>query len=306
MKIAFLAIFVLLCSMSVFPQTVTGQDAKLLKKWEFIAIPTGTTEIEGKKHSFDAFYMLEAEVSNDLYNQFLADLKAAGNEKALQIATVEDERWKAFSTNFNKRDTLNYSKRADYANYPVCNISYEAAQLFCKWLTDKLNHPDWTVSLPTRNEWIYAASGHTEHTYNIYPWSTPYLTNMKGQVLCNYLHISDGSISNAKSHYTEAKLAATNTRLQIMPDSCDAEWQLLGLSDLAGFPLPAQSFYKYGFGLYNMSGNVAEMVEEEGIAVGGSWNDPGYDVRITSFRKYMAPSPMVGFRPVLKILIGQK
>lgn len=38
-------------------------------------------------------------------------------------------------------------------------------------------------------------------------------------------------------------------------------------------PMPAKSFQPNAYGLYNMSGNVAEWVREEGKAKGGSWID---------------------------------
>lgn len=47
-----------------------------------------------------------------------------------------------------------------------------------------------------------------------------------------------------------------------------------------------------------MSGNVAEMVEEKGIALGGSYADPSYDVRIQSEQQYTAPSQKIGFRVI--------
>lgn len=62
---------------------------------------------------------------------------------------------------------------------------------------------------------------------------------------------------------------------------------------------PSQSFYPNDWGLYNMSGNVAEMISEKGIAMGGSWHDTGYDVRTESAQSYTDASPLIGFRPVL-------
>ncbi len=47
-----------------------------------------------------------------------------------------------------------------------------------------------------------------------------------------------------------------------------------------------------------MCGNVAEMIDSNGIAMGGSWNSTGYDVQVTSEFIYDAPNPFVGFRPV--------
>ena len=51
-----------------------------------------------------------------------------------------------------------------------------------------------------------------------------------------------------------------------------------------------------------MCGNVAEMISEKGIALGGSWKDTGYDVRIESTANYTEPSPTVGFRPMMTFI----
>ena len=55
------------------------------------------------------------------------------------------------------------------------------------------------------------------------------------------------------------------------------------------------------YGIHNMSGNVAEMISEKWIAKGGSYNSPGYDVRIQSKMNYTEASPEVGFRVFMKI-----
>ena len=62
--------------------------------------------------------------------------------------------------------------------------------------------------------------------------------------------------------------------------------------------VPVKTFYRNAYGLYNMCGNIAEMVDECGIAIGGSWYDSGYDIRIDSQKHYDGPSPMVGFRVI--------
>jgi formylglycine-generating enzyme required for sulfatase activity len=63
-------------------------------------------------------------------------------------------------------------------------------------------------------------------------------------------------------------------------------------------PDRAKSHYPNNYGLYNMSGNVAEMVYERGVAYGGSYLDPGYDIRIDSEKPYDGPSPLIGFRVI--------
>jgi hypothetical protein len=55
-----------------------------------------------------------------------------------------------------------------------------------------------------------------------------------------------------------------------------------------------------------MSGNVAELLQEPGIAAGGGWNSTGYDIRIESTMKFDGPSPTVGFRPMFTFLMKQE
>jgi len=69
----------------------------------------------------------------------------------------------------------------------------------------------------------------------------------------------------------------------------------------SSFP-PSMHFYPNSFGLYNMCGNVAEMIEENGIAKGGSFQDPAYQVRISSEKSYTKPQADIGFRVVIKVL----
>ena len=57
-------------------------------------------------------------------------------------------------------------------------------------------------------------------------------------------------------------------------------------------------------GTYNMNGNVAEMIEEKGIALGGSWNCLGYDIRNTAILEYDGPKPFVGFRIIMTVDTG--
>lgn len=62
---------------------------------------------------------------------------------------------------------------------------------------------------------------------------------------------------------------------------------------------PVKFYDKNAFGLYNVCGNVAEMIDVEGIAMGGGWEDTGYNVRVESEIKFEKSSKNIGFRPVM-------
>jgi hypothetical protein len=55
-----------------------------------------------------------------------------------------------------------------------------------------------------------------------------------------------------------------------------------------------------------MSGNVAEMVIEKGLAKGGGFRDPGYDIRIASKKTYSSSSDDIGFRIVMDVVDKRK
>ena len=42
------------------------------------------------------------------------------------------------------------------------------------------------------------------------------------------------------------------------------------------------------------------------MAVGGSWLDPGYDIRIYSIKNYTQPSPQIGFRVIARKVKTEK
>jgi len=71
---------------------------------------------------------------------------------------------------------------------------------------------------------------------------------------------------------------------------------------VAQITTPVNSYKPNEFGLYNVCGNVAEMIMEEGIAVGGSWRCPGWDVRVVSSFSYKKAYIDIGFRPVVSFV----
>lgn len=246
---------------------------------DFVEIPIGKAMIGQTEFHVEEFYISKYEITNQQYQKFLNSIE---EDETLTKAKIKSENWQKI----NALDKIveKYHDYPGFSEFPVVNISYEGAKSYCQWLTKKINDEEasrYTVEirLPTREEWIRAARGETNQ---IYAWHPPYLANEKGRYLCNFKKLGVEAI-----HYN--------------PDKKD--YEIIKLYDGPDFTLTTKvgEYDANKFGVYDMCGNAAEMIDEEGIAVGGSYNSPGYDVRVESEEKYHDASPLVGFRPVLII-----
>ena len=66
-------------------------------------------------------------------------------------------------------------------------------------------------------------------------------------------------------------------------------------------PVPVKTFQPNDWGLFDMIGNVSEMVSDTNIVRGGSWNNTGDEIQISTCEKFSV-SPMVGFRLVISYI----
>jgi len=234
----------------------------------------------------DAFYISKYEVSNKQYREFLDSLMKNNEIDKLKIAQIDSIQWNKLYP--SEPLINNYHRHPAYNEYPVVNISYEGAIMYCEWLTAKYNtinkdkSIEYKFALPTKQQWIRAARGNTE---NVYAWEGYHI--MKKYCLCNFYKAGSENI-----HYNYFKKKVEINRSYIIDKNNTEE-------DLTA---PVKSYWPNMFGVYNMCGNAAEMILEKGIAIGGSYNDLGYDVRVESIQSYQGATPFIGFRPVMIVI----
>lgn len=272
----------------------------------FVFIPTGTFKTSSEtSYSIHAFFAASHEVTNGEYLLFISDLIQENKLEELKIALPDTAAWDRIG-GYLAPYTEYYFRHPAYADYPVVNISEKGAELYCVWLGKKLsdiyaNESFLAMRLPTYHEWMYAASGGLQNA--IYSWGSPYTRNADGDIQGNFAVLGDESITYSDSTYHI--VAGANT------------FGIAGnLSDYADVTAPSISYKPNGFGLYNMSGNVSELVKDYSlggdlapsfighVAVGGSWRSPGYDVRISAKVPFVAAHPTVGFRPVFTAVLS--
>jgi formylglycine-generating enzyme required for sulfatase activity len=256
---------------------------------DFVFIPMGTYILDSNKISVQAFYISKTEVTNKQYREFLSDLKAKRDFDAYKSAMPDTNKWQNDLYGKNLPLVEIYFRHPAYDDYPVVNVSREGAELYCKWLTKKyeslLGNSNTQFRLPMREEWIWAAKGGLSQT--LYPWEGKYLRNSKGCYLCNFRTLNEKHIT---FNYETGQYELISEASKGMADGYDL------------FTAKVMSYKPNNYGLYDMSGNVAEMVQQKDIVVGGSWMSAGNDVRIESVAPYKGPEPTVGFRPVISFI----
>jgi formylglycine-generating enzyme required for sulfatase activity len=286
MKNLTLTILLVAAVAATWAQKPDKKTVKLEKQLvgSFVEIPgahflTRNSKGDTMRVTIAPFRMLATEVSNASYNLFLDDLKAQGRMVDYEKAKIDTSRAKPYL------QTLYYTYPT-YAQYPISCISYEGAMLFCQWLTEKMGGEEWEYTLPSEMQWKFAArNGDPQHHYSAYSIASPYLTDRNGRPMYTYFIIEDSHISRQDG------------RLVVLEDDIQEMIKIHSMSS-RWHPNNVNSLYPNDLGLYNMCGNVAEMVDERGVAFGGSFLDPGYDIRIDSETHYDAPSPKVGFRVI--------
>ncbi len=235
------------------------------KKKEFI--PPGTVKIN------DTLFVDETEISNFSWLQYQLWVcnKYGYHSQEYKSVLADTLVWRAKYTD-NEPYVNYYLRHPAYRDYPVVGISYEQAVAYCKWRTERVKEficlskkydlIDFEYRLPTKQEWEFVSNN------------------------------GDGCFSNGGK---DEKGRMTSNRRRPIEDTLS--WNGV-IEDNADVTAPVYSYWKNKFGLYNMIGNVAEMVNEKGICKGGGWRSDLEDCRVGKDIPYTKPTAWLGFRCV--------
>ena len=246
-----------------------------------------------RKIPYGGSYIQITEVSNIEYKTFLFDLLIHGDKNGFLAAKPDQSLWNTiYDPLLGKYYEDHYFSDKRYNDYPVVNVSRQGAELYCQWLqaeteqlaTEKNSSFIRTYALPDDQEWAYAAQGGKGDVD--YPWGGPYVRNPSGIYMANIcLQKSADKLEPARNvEYTAAGMAAKDQKV---------------------LTAPVTSFTVNAYGLYHMSGNVAEFVSDRKtkhlLLKGGSWNGSLEEARIdaTEQAKGTGASPYNGFRVMI-------
>jgi len=255
----------------------------------FVFIPQGKCMTEDKEVEVKAFYISAYEITNAEYLAYLDYVRKNKGEQAYLDALPDTSIWSE-TLIYNDPFVRFYLRHSAFQNNPVVNISYQQTLAYCVYLKEILseNYPDYLldVRLPTKEEWIRAARG---DSHFFYPWALFSLSDEDGNEMCNYKIIEQERISYNRESDAYQVLINNETIFDYMNKALETT-------------VAVNSYKPNKFGVYNTCGNVAEMIMEEGIAVGGSWRCPGWDVRVVSSFSYKKADIDIGFRPVISFV----
>lgn len=210
-----------------------------------------------------------------------------------------------FTYSFNEPMTKMYFSHPAYDDYPVVGVTWKQARAFSIWRTELLNYYLLDLGgvkvqdfrLPTESEWEYASRGGLDHSP--YPWGGPYIRNTRGCFLANFKPMRGNYVDDGGFH-----------------------------------TVPAASYSPNDYGLYCMSGNVAEWtsnaydessydfahdmnmdyvyeakdddppVLKRKVIRGGSWKDIGYYLQngTRTYEYQDTAKSYIGFRNVMSYL----
>ena len=241
------------------------------------------TILESDKDSCQTFFISKGEVSNIQYKEFLSYLKQTGRMEEYRANMIDSTVWRQEFT-FTEPFVNYYYQHQAYNDYPVVGVTLTQAKAYANWLTEifamKNQEVKIAFSVPTKKQWIRAARGETS---TVYAWEGPHLRNSKGVYLANFKTLDSKNI-----HYNEK----TQKYEVLASHSSDGSIMIT---------TPTESYYPNQFGVYSMCGNVAELVSDDTVAMGGSWNDTGFDIRVESEQSATKPKATIGFRVIATI-----
>lgn len=264
---------------------------KSLEKFDkkgYVIITSGSFDYNGELISVQSFLIQKTEVSNLEYRTFLFDLLIQGRKDEFLMAKPDQKQWSILANQELNPYEEHYFSHPAYDNYPVVNVSREGAEMYCKWLTQELvkvvdekkRNQYNDIRLPFREEWVMAAS--IEGKKGPYPWDGQFTRNSEGVFLANYrMTQEENRIRDSIANNNNVDLTA-----------------------------PVNSYYPNAYGLYNMSGNVAEMVYDNYLAklpgtAGGGWINTAEQIKILAPDAYSGittAKPYIGFRVVMTYL----
>jgi len=266
----------------------------------------GRKEFDTRKFNFEYYWIdLREAARKDSREQGLIDRSVFIKKDIIPIypdtlAWIHD-----FTYSFNEPMTNMYFWHPAYDDYPVVGVSWKQARAFTIWRTQLLN--DYKSNsgeafvqnfrLPSESEWEYASRGGLD--LSPYPWGGPYIRNSRGCFLGNFKPLRGNYVDDGGFHTVKANSYSPNDFGLYCMSGNVAEWTNNAFDESAyNFAHDLNMDYQYDAQDSDPSALKRKVIR------GGSWKDVGYYLQ-TGTRTYEYQDTAkcyIGFRCVMSYL----
>ncbi len=270
------------------------------------------------------FYAGEREVTNEMYNRFLDYLQKKGLNDLYEKHKIDLSQYTepALSMMANYSAPRTPTRKEKYfTQYPVVNVSYESAMVYCEWLTEQYNNDPVhkfkkvKFTLPTISQWQISALGYKEfQSWELeenmvkviipkegddrFGEGDPKMIPVKGSDI-RYPWFNWYKYRNQPLNNHGCSLG--NFKYPSSMGSCNPKYKANTPDGYLAMS-PTATYFPNDLGLFDVVGNVAEMTLVKGKACGGSWNHSPEESTIGSINEYTGPDAAVGFRIFMEVI----
>lgn len=234
--------------------------------------PPGTIQVT------ENFFFDKTEISNINWTEYLYWTQNKYGENSDKYLSIYPDSNVWGENNAYKKSYLNHPA---YNHFPVVGVTHEQAKAFCSWRSDRVNE---FLYIKTNKIKTYDYDSISSFIPELYAYRLPTKKEWESMALKGY------------DTKTQKKL---NKKFSDLPKSNFKRNGGINSDTISkDITAPTISYWPNTMGVYNLLGNVAEMVEEKEIAKGGGWNDFEEDISIEKDINYTNPTSWLGFRCV--------
>lgn len=218
-----------------------------------------------------------SEVSGLMYQTYLEDLKSSHGESSMEYTTQlpDFKKWERLFPELTQEEIVTrFFETDDFALIPIMAISYEQAVAFCDWRTTQFKKE---LSQMSQEERAQFPKDFRFRLPTAKEWGRiRFMTQSKGLVKT----IRKITASTSKAYKLKKNtLINDDSKLSHVYSHLDNK-----------------------LAMHNLFNNVAEMTDEKGVAMGGSWQKGNEANRFDQQFSYEAPEAWLGFRCIFEIL----
>ncbi|PLX17505.1 MAG: hypothetical protein C0599_13625 [Salinivirgaceae bacterium] len=245
----------------------------------FAKNPPGTVTVD------ENFFIDAYEVSNLDWREYMFWTKRIYGRNSPEYKAVLPDTlvWRRPGA-YNEPYVQYYHKHPAYFNYPVVGISYDQAVAYCKWRTDRVN------------EKIYIKENKIEpndgqqfpEAPQVYKYRLPTKAEWERVAKIGYSERTKKKMNRKKNKGKERHNLYGNETEEGLDKALNNKPDITNQVD---------SYWPNAIGVYNIIGNVGEMVQGKFVK-GGGWRTKVEHAKVEIDFEYVNPKYWVGFRCV--------